>query len=94
MVLRELSIKTGDIIDTNLLRDEYQKLMRLRLFDRVEPRFESSGIPETLDLVIDVQEAKNTTLMIGLSFSQEDGTVNGLLEFADNNTMGRANTLR
>jgi outer membrane protein insertion porin family len=93
VILRELSIKAGDIIDTNLLRDEYQKLMRLRLFDRVEPRFESSGIPEVLDLVIDVQEAKNTTLMVGLSFGQDDGKMSGLLEFSDNNTMGLGQTL-
>ena len=49
VIRRELSIKEGEIIDYNQLKDDYMKLMRLRLFDSVDIRFENSDTAGSLD---------------------------------------------
>ena len=88
VIRRELSIKEGEIIDYNQLKDDYMKLMRLRLFDSVDIRFENSDTPGSLDLVFDVKEAKVGTFSVGVSFNESDGTFGGILGFSDSNLMG------
>jgi outer membrane protein insertion porin family len=50
VILRELSIREGDIINYNELKEDYMNIMRLRLFDGVEPRLEKSVIPNSYDV--------------------------------------------
>ncbi len=88
VVRRELSIKEGDIIDFNELKEEYAKLTRLRLFDSIDVRWEKSVDPEKMDLVIEVQEALTGSFEFGMSYGEESGEVGGFVKFTEGNLMG------
>lgn len=92
VVRRELSAKEGEIIDYALLREDYMKIMRLRLFDSVEPRFENSA-PGTMDLILEVKEAQTGTLSLGVSYSENSQEMGGLLSYSEANLMGLGQNL-
>ncbi len=92
--LRELSIKEGDIFDYNALREDFMKIMRLRLFDNVEPHFEkSTTVPDAYDVIFDVKEAQTGTFSFGVSFGQSDGEIGGVLGYSEANLMGLGQNL-
>lgn len=88
VVRRELTIKEGDIIDYNVLMEEYARLTRLRLFDSINLRWEKSVDPEKMDLVIEVTEALTGSFEAGMSYGEESGDVGGFVRFTENNLMG------
>lgn len=88
VVRRELSIKEGDIIDYNLLKEDYARLTRLRLFDSINIRWEKSVDPEKMDLVIEVTEALTGSFEAGMSYGEESGDVGGFVRFTESNLMG------
>ena len=88
VVRRELSIKEGDIIDYNLLKEDYARLTRLRLFDSINLRWEKSVDPEKMDLVIEVTEALTGSFEAGMSYGEESGDVGGFVRFTESNLMG------
>jgi outer membrane protein insertion porin family len=88
VVLRELTFKEGDIIDYNVLRNDLQSIMRLRLFDKVEPHMEQGATPNTIDLTLEVQEAQTGTFSFGVSFAQSTGEFGGVLGYSEGNLMG------
>ena len=88
VVRRELSIKTGDIIDKQVLQDQINNLMRLRLFDGMEPRLEMSKIPDSLDLILELKEAQTGNFSFGVSYSETTQTWGGLLGYSELNLMG------
>ena len=47
VVRRELSLKEGEILDLNLLREDLQRLYRLQLFADIQPRFEFTLSPRS-----------------------------------------------
>ncbi len=85
---RELSIREGDIIDYNALKDDYMHIMQLRLFDSVEPRLEKSVIPNAYDVIFEVKEAQTGSFSFGVTFGQSDGKVGGVLSYSEGNLMG------
>ena len=92
--LRELSIKEGDIFDYNALREDFMKIMRLRLFDNVEPHFEkSTTVPDAYDVIFDVKEAQTGTFSFGVSFGQSSGEIGGVLGYSEANLMGLGQNL-
>ncbi|HBE76483.1 MAG TPA: hypothetical protein DDW65_01685, partial [Firmicutes bacterium] len=93
VVTRELSIKTGDIIDRNVLQDEISRLMRLRIFDGVDPQLEMSEIPDSLDLTLQFKEAQTGSFSFGVSYSETSQTWGGLLGYGESNLMGLAQNL-
>ncbi|HOJ77222.1 MAG TPA: BamA/TamA family outer membrane protein [Bacillota bacterium] len=88
VVLRELTLKEGDVIDYNQLREEYWNIMRLRLFETIDLKFEKSSIPNALDLVLSLKEARTGSGSLGISFAESTGEVGGLLGFKESNLMG------
>lgn len=88
VVRRELSIEEGDIIDYNLLKEDYARLTRLRLFDSINLRWEKSLDPEKMDLVIEVTEALTGSFEAGMSYGEESGNVGGFVRFTESNLMG------
>lgn len=93
IVRRELSIKEGEIIDSNLLKEEYLKLMRLRLFDGMDMRFEKSETPDSLDLVLEAKEAQTGSFSFGFSYSETTEEFGGLLGYSEANLMGLGQNL-
>jgi outer membrane protein insertion porin family len=88
VVRRELSAKEGEIIDYALLKEDYMKIMRLRLFDNVDIRFENSSTPGAMDLILEAKEAQTGTLSLGISYSETSQEMGGLLSYSEANLMG------
>ncbi len=93
VIRRELTIKEGEIIDGNLLREDYYKLMRLRLFDGLDIRFEKSENPDSMDLILEAKEARTGTFSFGFSYSERTQEFGGLLGFTESNLMGTGQNL-
>lgn len=93
VVTRELSIKTGDIIRRDVLQDELAQLMRLRIFDGVEPQLEMSDIPDSLDLTLQFKEAQTGSFSFGVSYSETTQTWGGMLGYSESNLMGTGQSL-
>ncbi len=93
VVTRELSIKTGDVIRRDVLQDDLARLMRLRIFDGVEPQLEMSEIPDSLDLTLQLKEAQTGNFSFGVSYSETTQTWGGLLGYGESNLMGTGQNL-
>lgn len=93
VIRRELSLKKGDILDYNVIREEYMKLMRLRLFDNIDLHWEKSALPDSMDLVLDVTEGATGSFNIGVSYGQTTGDFGGLLTFTEGNLMGTGQSI-
>ncbi len=93
VVRRELTIHEGEVINYNALKEDYMTLMRLRLFDNVEPRLEKSTIPDAYDVIFDVKEAQTGSFSFGVSFGQNDGEIGGVLSYSEANLMGLGQNL-
>ncbi|HBF37498.1 MAG TPA: hypothetical protein DDW50_09280 [Firmicutes bacterium] len=93
VVTRELTFKTGDIIRRDVLQDNMARLMRLRIFDNIEPQLAMSETPDSLDLVLDFKEAQTGTFSFGVSYSETTQTWGGLLGFSEANLMGSGQSL-
>ena len=93
VVTRELSIKTGDVIRRDVLQDDLARLMRIRLFDGVEPQLEMSEIPDSLDLTLQFKEAQTGNFSFGVSYSETTQTWGGLLGYGESNLMGTGQNL-
>ena len=93
VVLRELSFKEGDIIDINAFKDDWARLMRLRLFNSINPEFQPAADPEKLNLTLNIQEAQVGTISGGVSYVPGSGEIGGMLSYSDPNLMGRGQNL-
>lgn len=93
VVQRELSFKEGDIIDINTLKDDLTSLMRLRLFNNVNPEFQPATDPEKLNLTLNFQEAQVGTISGGVSYVPGSGEIGGMLSYSDPNLMGLGQNL-
>ncbi|HYH04865.1 MAG TPA: BamA/TamA family outer membrane protein, partial [Bacillota bacterium] len=88
VVRRELTIKEGEVFDTNLVKEDIYRIGRLRLFDSIDPKMEAGATPNTIDLVIELKEAATGSFQIGASYSETTNQMGGLLVFSEDNLMG------
>lgn len=93
VVRREISFKEGDILDYNLLREDYLKLMRLRLFDNIDIQFENNSTPGYIDLVMDFKEASTGTGTLGISYNESSHQLGGIVGYSEANLMGTGQSL-
>ena len=88
VVRRGLSLKEGDILDLNLLRDDLQQLFRLQLFSDIQPRFEYTGSPEVVNLVWELKEGDTIGLNMGLTYIPDLARLAGSFAISDANLLG------
>lgn len=93
VVRRELTLKEGEIFDNNQLKNDYIRLMQLRLFDNIEVKFEPSETADALDVVFEFAEAATGSFNFGISYTQSTKEIGGLLTFSESNLMGLGQTL-
>lgn len=93
VIRRELTGREGEIIDTNQLQEEMQNLMRLRLFDNLEPKFEVGEAPDTLDLILEAQEGKTGSFSFGGGYSELAGEIGLILGYSESNLRGVGESL-
>lgn len=88
VVRRELSLREGEILDLNLLREDLQQLFRLQLFSDIQPRLEYTSSPEIIDVVLEFKEGDTMGLNMGLTYIPDLARLAGSFGISDTNLLG------
>lgn len=85
VILREMKLKKGSVVNQNSLKNDLRKIFNLNYFANVEPQLKPSQVDSSeVDLEIRVTEKKTSTLSLGIGYSEFTGTT-GLVDlFLDN----------
>jgi len=93
VILRELNIKKGQVVNVQELQKSFQRIMRLNFFEEFNPRLER--VPEkenSVNLILEVTEAKTGNLGAGVTWSSKDGWL-GFFNIKERNLFGNGQTL-
>lgn len=84
VVLREFSLKPGDLLDTSRINDAVRRLDESGYFTSVRMEKEETDRAGVEDLIVDLVEAKPAHIRFGAGFSSDRGFI-GLLEHRHDN---------
>lgn len=91
VVRRELSMKEGEVFSVLQLRNDYNRLARLQLFETINPVIQNTEIVDWVDLNLEIRDREQVgQLMFGLGYSPSSGNVNGQAQVAHPNLWGMA----
>ncbi len=95
VLYREIPMLEGDIFSKNKVIAGIQNLYNTGLFSTVAPETPYGSAEGLMDLVINVEEGKNTDIQFGVTFTGAAGEypVAGFLKWNENNFRGRGQTL-
>lgn len=89
VVLREMPIEPGDIINIKKIQKGYQRLLRLQYFENINPELERVDSEQNLArLVINLTEGKTGKLNFGGGYSSTDGWI-GFIDVSEKNLFGK-----
>jgi outer membrane protein insertion porin family len=93
VILREIPINSGDIININRIQRGYQNLVRLEFFENINPELERVDNEENLaKLVVNLDEAKTGRLNFGGGYSSTDGWL-GFVDVSEKNLFGNGQNI-
>ena len=93
VILRELPIKAGDVININQIQKGYQNLHRLGFFENINPELQKvEGENNLARLVINLNEAKTGNLKFGGGYSSTDGWL-GFVDVSEKNLFGNGQNI-
>ncbi|MFW6381280.1 MAG: BamA/OMP85 family outer membrane protein [Bacillota bacterium] len=93
VVERNLTIEEGQVLNTNDIRETYQKLYRLNYFEEINPELQRLEEGENeANVVINLNEKKTGNLNFGGGYSSRDGWL-GFISVQEKNLFGRAQNL-
>ncbi len=93
IIFRQLDFKKGQILNINEVKDAYRSLYKLNYFEEINPEFKRvEGSENTVDLVINLKEAKTGSFNFGGGYSSADGWY-GFLKVTEKNLLGNGQTL-
>ncbi|WP_066424966.1 BamA/TamA family outer membrane protein [Anabaena sp. 4-3] len=87
---QQLQLKTGQVFQENLVRQDVQKLYRTGLFQSINVSFE--GDASNLDVIYELKENGARAINLGGSYNGDVGLI-GTLNYQDQNIGGRNDTL-
>lgn len=93
VVARQISLKEGEVLDFNQLREDVQQIARLQLFDDINPRLQPTDNPKLMDVVIEFKEGENRLLSLGVTYTPVDNQLLGSVGIVDPNLMGLGQSL-
>ncbi|ADQ13889.1 BamA/OMP85 family outer membrane protein [Halanaerobium hydrogeniformans] len=89
VILREMPISEGDVVNIRNIQQGYQNLVRLQYFENISPELERVDPDEnTAKLVISLDEAQTGRLNFGGGYSSKDGWL-GFVDVSEENLFGR-----
>ena len=88
VILRELKVKSGDILDMKALNQGLRRVLMLGHFDEVGRDFQDTDDPDKMNLVVSVTERKTGVFGGGAGYSSNEGFI-GYVEVEDQNFLGR-----
>jgi len=92
IVERLLTIKPGQVFNINELNVYLQRLSQLQLFESIRAQPEPGTDPDTVVLVIEVEEARTSSISGGVGYSTTQGLL-GFVEYQDTNWRGLGQTV-
>ena len=94
VILRELSLKPGDVYNKNKLSQDIRRIFDLGIFEYEGTRAvpEAGSTPGKVNITINVQERKTGELSLGLGYSNRTGLV-GQAKLSESNFRGRGQTV-
>ncbi len=95
VILREIPLVPGDVFSKDKVIEGIQNLYNTGLFSTISPETPYGTAEGLMDLVINVEEAKNTDIKFGVTFTGSAGTfpVVGFLKWNDKNFRGEGQNL-
>ncbi|PTW03510.1 Beta-barrel assembly machine subunit BamA [Halanaerobium saccharolyticum] len=88
VILREMPIEAGDIVNIKRIQRGYQNLHRLEFFENINPELQRVDSEDNLaKLVINLDEAKTGRLNFGGGYSSTDGWL-GFVDVSEKNLFG------
>jgi len=95
VLYREIPLATGDIFSKDKVIEGIQNLYNTGLFSTVAPETPYGSAEGLMDLVINVEEGKNTDIQFGVTFTGASSSypVSGFLKWNENNFMGKGQVL-
>ncbi|MDI6869795.1 MAG: BamA/TamA family outer membrane protein [Bacillota bacterium] len=88
VIRRELTVKSGDVLNLKELEKSLRRVLNLGFFDEVGRKFTETQDPDVADLTIEVKERKTGSAAFGAGYSSSDGLF-GYVEVAEDNFFGR-----
>jgi outer membrane protein insertion porin family len=93
VILREMPIEAGEIININKIQRGYQNLLRLEFFENINPELERVESEQNLaKLVINLEEGKTGRLNFGGGYSSTDGWL-GFVDVSEKNLFGNGQNI-
>jgi len=95
VLYREIPLETGDIFSKDKVIEGIQNLYNTGLFTTVAPETPYGSAEGLMDLVINVEEGKNTDIQFGVTFTGASSSypVSGFLKWNENNFRGKGQVL-
>ncbi len=94
VILREVPIKAGDVVNIKTIQQGYQNLMRTEYFKNINPELERVDAEEnTAKLIINLEEAKTGRLNFGGGYSSTDGLL-GFIDVSEKNLFGNGQNIQ
>jgi|GEM_PF-493881 len=88
VVTRELSLREGELLNMNVLREDLNTLGRLRIFEDIKPYFRPTPDPEVVDVVIELTEGSLIQFNFGFSYVPNTNLLTGYADIIDPNFRG------
>lgn len=93
VILREIPITAGDVVNINKIQKGFQNLSRLGYFVNLNPTLERVGTEgNTVNLVINLEEGKTGNLKFGGGYSSSDGLI-GFVDVSEKNLFGNGQNI-
>jgi outer membrane protein insertion porin family len=93
VILREMPITAGDVVNIKKIQKGFQNLSRLGYFVNLNPALERVDAEEnTANLVINLEEGKTGNLKFGGGYSSNDGWI-GFVDVSEKNLLGNGQNI-
>ncbi|MFW5749246.1 MAG: BamA/TamA family outer membrane protein [Halanaerobium sp.] len=93
VILREMPIKPGEVVNINKVQNGFQNLSRLGFFENINPELQRVDEEENkAKLVINLEEAKTGNLQFGGGYSSNDGWI-GFVDVSEKNLFGNGQNI-
>ena len=88
VITREMSIKAGDVLNVEKLRDDITNIYRLGYFKSIIPKFNRVEDSQLVDVIIKVEEQKTGNFNIGVGYNSTS-KLTGSIDIEKENLGGR-----
>jgi len=94
VILREMPVEAGDIVNIKEIQKGYQNLFQLEYFNNINPELERADAEgNTAKLIINLEEGKTGRLNFGGGYSSTDGLL-GFVDVSEKNLFGNGQNIQ